>query len=208
MITLNNVNKKFGDTEILKNININLEKNKIYGFEGKNGSGKTVLFKMICGFIAPSSGKILINNKQIGKDIDFPEKCGILIESPGFIDRFSAYKNLKLLADINRTISDSEIKNWMDFYDLEFNSKKKVKNFSLGMKQKLGLIQAFMEEPNILILDEPMNALDEKSVIKTRELLNSLKNNTIILISSHNKEDIESLCDEIFLIDNGIITKK
>ncbi|AYE34039.1 ABC transporter ATP-binding protein [Clostridium septicum] len=208
MITLNNVNKKFGDTEILKNININLEKNKIYGFEGKNGSGKTVLFKMICGFIAPSSGKILINNKQIGKDIDFPEKCGILIESPGFIDRFSAYKNLKLLADINRTISDSEIKKWMDFYDLEFNSKKKVKNFSLGMKQKLGLIQAFMEEPNILILDEPMNALDEKSVIKTRELLNSLKNNTIILISSHNKEDIESLCDEIFLIDNGIITKK
>ncbi|WP_066675046.1 ABC transporter ATP-binding protein [Clostridium septicum] len=208
MITLNNVNKKFGDTEILKNININLEKNKIYGFEGKNGSGKTVLFKMICGFIAPSSGKILINNKEIGKDIDFPEKCGILIESPGFIDRFSAYKNLKLLADINRTISDSEIKKWMDFYDLEFNSKKKVKNFSLGMKQKLGLIQAFMEEPNILILDEPMNALDEKSVIKTRELLNSLKNNTIILISSHNKEDIESLCDEIFLIDNGIITKK
>ena len=208
MITLNNVNKKFGDTEILKNININLEKNKIYGFEGKNGSGKTVLFKMICGFIAPSSGKILINNKQIGKDIDFPEKCGILIESPGFIDRFSAYKNLKLLADINRTISDTEIKKWMDFYDLEFNSKKKVKNFSLGMKQKLGLIQAFMEEPNILILDEPMNALDEKSVIKTRELLNSLKNNTIILISSHNKEDIESLCDEIFLIDNGIITKK
>lgn len=208
MITLNNVNKKFGDTEILKNININLEKNKIYGFEGKNGSGKTVLFKIICGFIAPSSGKILINNKQIGKDIDFPEKCGILIESPGFIDRFSAYKNLKLLADINRTISDTEIKKWMDFYDLEFNSKKKVKNFSLGMKQKLGLIQAFMEEPNILILDEPMNALDEKSVIKTRELLNSLKNNTIILISSHNKEDIESLCDEIFLIDNGIITKK
>lgn len=208
MITLNNVNKKFGGTEILKNININLEKNKIYGFEGKNGSGKTVLFKMICGFIAPSSGKILINNKQIGKDIDFPEKCGILIESPGFIDRFSAYKNLKLLADINRTISDTEIKKWMDFYDLEFTSKKKVKNFSLGMKQKLGLIQAFMEEPNILILDEPMNALDEKSVIKTRELLNSIKNNTIILISSHNKEDIESLCDEIFLIDNGIITKK
>lgn len=207
MIVLNNVSKKFEDNTVLQDVNLKLDYGNIYGFQGINGSGKTLLFKLIAGFLSPSSGEILINDKQIGKDIDFPEECGVLIENPGFIEKLSGYKNLKLLANINKKISDEEIKKWMCFFELDFHSKKKVKNYSLGMKQKLGLIQAIMENQKILILDEPMNALDEKSVMKTRQLLTDLKSNRIILLSSHNKEDIESLCHEIFSIADGNVTK-
>lgn len=207
MIVLNNVSKKFEDNTVLQDVNLRLDYGNIYGFQGINGSGKTLLFKLIAGFLSPSSGEILINDKQIGRDIDFPEECGVLIENPGFIEKLSGYKNLKLLANINNKISDEEIQKWMCFFELDFHSKKKVKNYSLGMKQKLGLIQAIMENQKILILDEPMNALDEKSVIKTRQLLTELKSHRIILLSSHNKEDIESLCDEIFSIVDGNITK-
>lgn len=207
MIVLENISKKFGDNIVLNNINLTLNSGKIYGFQGSNGSGKTILFKIICGFAAPSKGKVFVNNKQIGKDLDFPENCGVIIETPGFIERFSGYKNLKLLSSINNLIDDKRIIELMQLFDLDYKSNKKVKNYSLGMKQKLGLIQAIMEYPKILILDEPMNALDEKTVEKTRKLLKSIKDDCIILISSHNKEDIIELCDEIFFINNGTLKK-
>lgn len=205
MILIENIAKKFGDNTILENINLKLEEGKIYGFVGKNGSGKTILFKMIAGFISPTTGKIKINNMELGIDRDFPESCGVIIESPGFINTLSGYKNLKMLADIKGIISDEKIKEYMNLFGLNYNDKKKVKNYSLGMKQKLGLIQALMEDPKILILDEPMNALDEESVIKVRNILKQLKQDKIILLSSHNKEDIEFLCDDIYEVNNGTI---
>lgn len=200
MIIIDNLTKKFNKETILENVNLKLEKGKIYGFVGKNGSGKTVLFKMILGFISPSNGYVQVNNKKVGKDIDFPADCGIIIETPGFIDNISGYKNLRLLASIKGTIDDSKIRECMNFMGLDPDDKKKVKNYSLGMKQKLGLTQALMENPEILILDEPMNALEQESVVKVRNLLMKLKEEKIILLASHIKEDIELLCDEIYEI--------
>lgn len=208
MIKICNLSKKFKDTIILENINLQLERGKIYGFIGKNGCGKTLLFKIILGFISPTTGYVEINDKKIGKDIDFPSKCGIIIESPGFIENKSGYENLKMLANINKFIDENKIKEYMNFFGLDSNDKKKVKNYSLGMKQKLGLIQAIMEDPEILILDEPMNALDENTVFKVRDLLLNLKKNHLIILASHIKEDIESLCDEIYEINNRTVNYK
>lgn len=202
MIEILNLSKKFKNNIILENINLKLKKGTTYGFIGTNGSGKTLLFKMILGFVQPTTGEVFINNKKIGKDIDFPSKCGLIIENPGFIENISGYENLKVLAHINNNINDNEIKKYMDFFGLDPNDKKKVKKYSLGMKQKLGLIQAFMENPDILILDEPMNALDEKTVEKVRNLLLEIKHNKIILLASHIKEDIAILCDEIYKIED------
>lgn len=208
MIVLKNVSKEFKGNTIVENVNIKLEKGNIYGFQGRNGSGKTVLFKMICGFLESTTGEIYVNNKQIGKDRDFPAKCGVLIENPGFIEGISGYKNLKLLGSINNTVKDKVIQELMDYYELDYSSNKKVKDYSLGMKQKLGIIQAVMEDPKIVVLDEPMNALDKKSVERTRRLLNEIKKDKIILITSHNQEDLNELCDEIFLIEDGVIRNK
>ena len=207
MITIENVNKKFKENNILQNINLSLEKGNIYGFVGSNGSGKTVLFKIIAGFLEPTEGTIKINNKIIGKDIDFPTSCGVIIESPGFISSLSGYKNLKMLADIKGIIKEDKIKEYMRIFKLDPDDNKKVKSYSLGMKQKLGIIQALMEEPEILILDEPMNALDEESVKRVREILLEIKHKKIILLSSHNKEDIELLCDDIYKVEDSTITK-
>jgi ABC-2 type transport system ATP-binding protein len=207
MIVLENLTKKFKDNVIFENVNLKLEKGKIYGFVGGNGSGKTALFKMISGFMLPTSGKVIVNGKQIGKDRDFPESCGIILEIPGFVNNLSGYKNLKILADIKGIITDEKIKEYMTYFQLDMYDKKKVKNYSLGMKQKLGLIQALMEDPTILILDEPMNSLDENTVLKVRELLKKIKDEKIIILSSHIKEDIDSLCDEIYQVKNNSITR-
>ena len=205
MILIENVTKKFKDNIILENINMKLDQGKIYGFVGKNGTGKTVLFKLIAGYLSPTSGRIKVNDINLGKELDFPTSCGVIIESPGFINNLSGYKNLKILADINSTIGSDKIKDLMVFFGLDPKDKKKVKNYSLGMKQKLGLIQAIMEDPEILILDEPMNGLDEENVLKVRNLLKEIKHNKIVLLASHNKEDIELLCDEIYCIKDKAI---
>lgn len=207
MIIIENLSKEFDDIVVLKDINLTLEKGKIYGFIGSNGSGKTILFKMVAGFLKPTKGIVKISNKVIGKDIDFPTSCGVIIESPGFINSLSGYKNLKILADIRGIIGEDEIKGYMEMLGLDPSDKKKVKTYSLGMNQKLGIIQALMEDPQILILDEPMNALDEKSVKKVREILLNIKSEKIILLSSHNKEDIELLCDEIYKVEDLTIRK-
>lgn len=205
-IVIDHVSKSFKDELVLDDINLLLTDNKIYGFAGRNGSGKSVLFKIICGYILPERGKVVVNDKIIGKDIDFPENLGALIESPGFLWYQSGYKNLLYLAKIKNSISKDKIKAAMTLVGLDAKSKKWVGKYSLGMKQRLGIAQAIMEEPDLLILDEPMNGLDEHGVKAIRSLLaNYKKQGRIILITSHNKEDIITLCDEWFYLKEGKI---
>ncbi|MEG0309054.1 MAG: ATP-binding cassette domain-containing protein [Clostridium sp.] len=208
MIEVNSLSKSFKDIEVLNDISINFEKGKIYGIVGRNGSGKSMLLKCLCGFVIPTGGFIKINNKTIGKDIDVPESVGIIIENPGFLPNYSAFKNLKILAMIKNKIGKDQIINTIDRVGLDPNSKKWVGKFSLGMKQRLGIAQAIMENPEMLILDEPMNGLDNDGVEDIRKLLLSLKEEgKLIIIASHNKEDINTLCDEVFSMDKGILSK-
>ncbi|NLJ15504.1 MAG: ATP-binding cassette domain-containing protein [Clostridiales bacterium] len=197
--------KKF---TILKNINISFEKGKIHGLIGRNGSGKTMLMKCICGFVKPTEGEIIVDKKLIGKECDFPKSVGIIIETPGFIPYYSGYKNLKLLADLNKKIDSTTIKNSMKQVGLDPDLKRHVRKYSLGMRQRLGLAQAIMENPDILILDEPMNGLDKDGVCDMREYLKSLREHgKTILIASHSAEDISVLCDTVCEMDKGFLTK-
>jgi len=208
MIKVKNVNKSFGTAKILKDITVNFEKGKIHGLVGRNGSGKTMLLKSICGFVPVDTGEILVNDKIIGKDVDIPTDLGIIIENPGFLPNYSGYMNLKFLAIIRNRIGKKEIKDAIKMVGLDPDSRKKVGKYSLGMKQRLGIAQAIMENPSILIFDEPMNGLDNEGVEEIRNVLLSMKNQgKTIIIASHNKEDIEILCDTVHSMDKGIITK-
>lgn len=206
MILIDHVSKTFKNEQILEKISLTLTDNKIYGFVGRNGSGKSVLFKMICGYVRPDTGKIVVEGKEIGKDVDFPDSLGALIENPGFIWYQSAYENLSYLARIKNIISKEEVKDAIRQVGLDPENKKWVGKFSLGMKQRLGIAQALMEKPRILVLDEPMNGLDEEGVSDMRRLILDYRQpGRIILLTSHNKEDIEMLCDEVFYLQNGKI---
>lgn len=208
MIKVTDLSLTIKSTDILKNINISFEKGKIHGLIGRNGSGKTMLMKCICGFVKPTNGTIIVDGKQIGKDCDFPENVGIIIETPGFIPYYSGYKNLKLLADLNKTINGDKIKETMKQVGLDPNLKRHVKKYSLGMRQRLGLAQAIMENPDLLILDEPMNGLDKDGVSDMRKYLLELKEHgKTILIASHSAEDIEILCDTVCEMDKGLLTE-
>jgi len=206
IITINGITKTFKDNVVLDNVSISFERNKIHGIIGRNGSGKTVLIKTICGFYKPDSGDVIIDGKIIGKDIDFPSNVGAIIEAPGFVPTLSAYKNLCYLASIKNVIKKDRISETMRSVGLEPENKKSVGKYSLGMKQRLGIAQAIMEEPDILILDEPMNALDTEGVEIIRNLLLRYRDDghTIILIS-HNREDIDILCDTVSLMERGKI---
>lgn len=207
IIEIKNVSLTLRNTQILKGISKSFEKGKIHGLIGRNGSGKTMFMKCICGFIMPTEGEITVYGKKIGKDCDFPESIGIIIETPGFIPYYSGYKNLKLLADLNRKISCQQIKNSMKQVGLDPELKRHVKKYSLGMRQRLGLAQAIMENPDLLILDEPMNGLDKDGVSDMRKYLLSLKERgKTILIASHSAEDIEVLCDTVCEMDKGVLT--
>lgn len=195
-------------TEILKNINIYFEKGKIHGLIGRNGSGKTMLMKCICGFIKPTDGEIYVNEKRVGKDCDFPDSIGIIIETPGFIPYYSGCKNLKLIADLNKKINKEQIRSAMKQVGLDPDSRLHVKKYSLGMRQRLGLAQAIMEDPDLLILDEPMNGLDKDGVADMRKyLLNLKEQGKTIIIASHSAEDIEILCDTVCEMDKGVLVK-
>ncbi len=208
MIQLKNVSLTIKKTKILKSISITFEDGKIHGLIGRNGSGKTMLMKCICGFIKPTEGAIFVADKQIGKDCDFPDSVGIIIETPGFIPYYSGYRNLKLLADLNRKIDKEKIRNTMQMVGLDPDLKRHVKKYSLGMRQRLGLAQAIMENPDLLILDEPMNGLDKDGVSDMRKyLLNLKEQGKTILIASHSAEDIEILCDTVCEMDKGVLTK-
>lgn len=207
IIKVDKVIKKFGSDIALSNVSIEFERGKIYGIVGRNGSGKTVLFKTIIGFLKPTSGRVIVDGKEIGKDTDFADNLGIIIETPGFLSSYSGYKNLEYLASIKNIIGKKEIKESMERVGLDPSSKKKVGEYSLGMRQRLGIAQAIMENPDILILDEPMNGLDNQGVEDVREILLNLKDEgKSIILASHNKEDIEVLCDEVYEMDHGKLT--
>lgn len=206
IITLNKVSKSFKNIKALDNVEICFEKGKIHGIIGRNGSGKTVLIKVICGFIIPDTGEVTVSGKRIGKDADFPQNVGAIIEAPGFLPTQSGYKNLEYLASLRNKIGKSEIVAAMQTVGLDPNDKKHVGKYSLGMKQRLGLAQAIMENPDILILDEPMNGLDNEGVADMRKYILAFKQQgkTVLLIS-HNMEDITSLCDTVHEMDKGVI---
>lgn len=208
IIKVENVSKKFGADTALNNVSIEFESGKIYGIVGRNGSGKTVLFKTIIGFLKPTSGKVIVDGKEIGRDTDFADNIGIIIETPGFLSSYTGFKNLEYLASIKNVIGKKEIQESMERVGLDQNSKKKVGKYSLGMRQRLGIAQAIMENPDILILDEPMNGLDKNGVREIRELLLKMKEeNKLIILASHNREDIEVLCDEVYEMEGGVISK-
>lgn len=203
IVKVENVTKYFKQEKVLDNVNMNLETGHIYGIVGKNGAGKTVLFKIIAGFIKPSSGKVTVAGKIIGVDRDFPDSLGLIIETPGFLSQYNAYQNLLYLANINNKISKEDIKESIRMVGLDPDSNKKVGKFSLGMRQRLGIAQAIMENPNLIILDEPMNGLDKKGIEDVKELLLKLKGDgKTILMASHYAEDME-ICDEVFQMEDG-----
>lgn len=209
MIIIENATKRFGTQTVLNNVSLTLEDGKIYGFVGQNGCGKTVLFKSICGFIYLDRGTITVDGKVIGKDIDIIKDAGIIIESPGFLPNYSAFKNLKFLTMIKDNIGDEQIKSTLISVGLDPESKKVVGKFSLGMRQRLGIAQAIMENPHILILDEPMNGLDKRGVEDIRKILMDLKKKgKLILLASHNPLDIDILCDCVYELDAGTIVNQ
>ncbi|EOP90522.1 hypothetical protein IGM_02215 [Bacillus cereus HuB4-4] len=203
-IILQNVHKKIKNQTVLNDINLKLYKNKIYGFKGPNGSGKTMIFKAILGLIKIDSGNITVNKQIIRKDISFPQNTGFIIEYPGFVSSYSGFKNLKLLAMLNNNINDEKIKQTLIQVGLDPHDTRPFKKYSLGMKQRLGIAQAIMEDPELLILDEPTNALDEDGIQFVIELLKTIQNKTI-LIASHDKHFLSQLTEEIFTINNGTI---
>lgn len=207
MIEVNNLFLTIKKVPILVDINTSFERGKIHGLIGRNGSGKTMLMKCICGFVKPTNGTITVDGKRIGKDCDFPENTGIIIETPGFIPYYSGYKNLKLLADLRKKITADDIRNTMKTVGLDPELKRHVRKYSLGMRQRLGLAQAIMENPDLLILDEPMNGLDKDGVKDMRQYLLDLKaQGKTILIASHSAEDIDVLCDTVCEMDKGTLT--
>ncbi len=208
-IIIENLSKTIKNNKILDNVNLTFESGHVYGLVGRNGSGKTMLLRAICGLIFPDSGKVIIDGKQLHKDISFPESCGIIIENTDLLPNFSAFDNLKMLSEIKNTANDNMIKSAIKSVGLDPDSKKKVKTFSLGMKQRLSIAQALFEGPDILLLDEPTNALDEDGVNDVRRiLLEQKKKNKLIIIASHNKEDISLLSDTVISVSNGRFQRK
>lgn len=206
IIEIRNLSKRFKDTTVLDDISLDFEKGKIHGLIGRNGSGKTMLLKCICGFVIPTKGTIIVNGYRIGKDCDVPENMGIIIEAPGFLTNYDGYTNLRFLAAIKNKISKKRIREVIKLVGLDPKSKKHVGKYSMGMRQRLGLAQAIMEDPEIIILDEPMNGLDNQGVDYFRRLLLNLKSQgKTIILASHGKEDIEILCDTVHELDHGRI---
>ena len=204
-IILENVTKELDDIKVLNKINLELTDGKIYGIIGRNGSGKSMLLKTICGFLPPTEGRVFINGEDIYQKNIFPDSIAAMIDKPNYLPDLSAYENLKLIASINHTVSDDKIIDALNLVNLE-NNKKVFKKFSLGMKQKLGIAQVIMENTKIMIFDEPFNGVEEETTEKLRKYFKQLKKDgKIILISSHIKEDIETLCAKVYKIQDGTI---
>lgn len=208
-IIFNHYTKKIHKRTVLDNIDLSFEKGKIYGLVGKNGCGKTMLLRAICGFITATQGEVMINNVKIGNG-KFAPSLGTVIENTELYDNLTAFENLSLLSSFSKNKINKEVINaWIQRFGLDPKSKKKYREFSLGMRQRLSLAQAFMEQPELIVLDEPTNALDEKGIKEFHEIVLEAKNNgTTIIIASHSKKDIDTLCDKIFYLENGQVTKE
>lgn len=207
VIAVKEAGKYFGETKVLDGVSFSCGSSEILGIIGRNGSGKTVLFKCICGLIPLSEGTIRIRGELLGKEVDIPEKMGVLIENPAFLPEFNAYDNLRILAGINHQAGDDRVKEVLEQFGLDWRSRKRVGKYSMGMRQRLGLAQAIMENPDVLILDEPMNGLDVHWIEITRNLLLEMKiQGKTILLASHNREDIDFLCDHIIQLEGGKMT--
>ena len=201
------VNKLFGEEHVLKSVSHTFEKGKIHGIVGNNGSGKTVLMKCICGFLRPDSGTIFVNQKQVGRETDFPEDIGIIIETPGFLPHLSGTQNLKILASLQKKANDHTIRAVLEQVGLDPDMKKPVGKYSLGMRQRLGFAQALMEDPSLLILDEPFNGLDKHGVVHIRNVIKGLRTEgKTVILASHNQVDIDELCDTVCEMDAGVLT--
>lgn len=208
-LIVKNVSKTIGHKEILKNVNLTLKSGRVYGFVGRNGSGKTMLFRAISGLMNVSSGEIWLDEKVLHRDMKVLPDLGIVLENAGLYPDLSAKDNLRMLANINRKVTDKRIEEIIRIMELDPSDKKPFKKFSLGMKQRLVLAQAFMENPEILMLDEPTNALDEKGIELVRKLiLEEKKKGTLVLLASHNREDIEMVADEVFVVKNGMVSAR
>ena len=206
-IKVENVSKDFAQERVLRSVTREFESGLIHGIVGNNGSGKTVLMKCICGFLVPTEGKITVNGQIVGKDVDFPGNMGLIIETPGFLPNVSGVKNLEILASLNKKIGLSEIAEAIRTVGLDPKLNKPVGKYSLGMRQRLGIAQAIMEDPKLLILDEPLNGLDKHGVAEMRALIKSLKaKGKTILWASHNQADIDELCDTVCEMDAGVMT--
>jgi ABC-2 type transport system ATP-binding protein len=205
-IEINNLTKIIRKNIVLEDISLTMSSGKIYGFQGINGSGKTMLMRTIIGLIHPTEGSVLINGKVLGKDIEFPESIGFLLENPAFLDGYSGFDNLKMLTKVQGNISDEKIYEWLERVGLSDAGKKKYKKYSLGMKQRLGIAAAVMESPDILILDEPTNALDTNGIKIITDIIQEQRDRgALVIISCHDTDLLINLSDEIYKLENGHI---
>lgn len=206
-IKISHVSKTIKNNPVIKDISMELQSGAVYGFKGINGSGKTMLMRLISGLIRPSQGEISMNGKILGKDISFPNSIGVFLENPAFLDAYSGFNNLKLLASIKSVASDEDIRNTLLRVGLDPNSDKKYKKYSLGMKQRLGIAAAIMEKPEIVILDEPTNSLDEDGVDLVKHIVrNEKERGALVVVSCHDEEILKGMSDEVFLLEQGRLT--
>ena len=207
IISVKNLSKDFGQERVLHSVTRDFERGRIHGIVGNNGSGKTVRMKCICGFLIPTEGEVIVNGKRVGKEVDFPPGLGLIIETPGFLPNMTGVKNLEILASLNKKIGLEQIAAAIRRVGLDPLMKKPVGKYSLGMRQRLGIAQAIMENPSLLILDEPLNGLDKHGVREMRQLIKGLKEQgKTILLASHNQGDIDELCDTVCEMDAGVMT--
>lgn len=200
--------RDFGSEHILKDVCCDFEEGLIHGIVGQNGSGKTVLFKCICGFVLPTSGRVLVDWEEVGKDVDFPPDLGLIIETPGFLPGLTGQRNLEILASLRGKIGKKEVRQAIARTGLDPDLKKHVSKYSLGMRQRLGIAQAIMEGPSLLVLDEPFNGLDREGTRSMRDLLREMNEaGTTILLASHNPADIDELCTAVYEMDAGVLEK-
>lgn len=203
-IKISHVSKIIKNNPVIKDISMELQSGAVYGFKGINGSGKTMLMRLISGLIRPSQGEISMNGKILGKDISFPNSIGVFLENPAFLDAYSGFNNLKLLASIKSVASDDDIRNTLLRVGLDPDSNKKYKKYSLGMKQRLGIAAAIMEKPKIVILDEPTNSLDEDGVDLVKHIVrNEKERGALVIVSCHDEEILKGMSDEVFLLEQG-----
>lgn len=209
ILSLNNVVKRFKNVTVLDRVNLKIERGSIHGLVGRNGSGKTMILKCICGMIPVTEGKIIWNGLEIGREIEMPEHLGAIIESPGFLEDYDALWNLYFLASLSGKADRNYLKELLERVGLDPNDRRKVGKYSMGMKQRLGIAQAIMDCPELLLLDEPMNGLDNHGVDEMRQLFQELNDGgTTIIIASHIADDIRILCDTVTYMDQGKIAQK